>query len=90
MVGFGHIGAAIVGGIMLFNGSAAWLPTQANCIGDCDRSGGVAVNEIVTGVNIALGAADLSRCPDIDADLDRGVSVEEIVLAVEDALGGCR
>jgi hypothetical protein len=39
---------------------------SARCIGDCADSGYVSVVDIVTGVNIALGATPLSRCPAFD------------------------
>jgi hypothetical protein len=33
------------------------------CVGDCDNSGTVTVDEIITGVNIALGLLALGQCP---------------------------
>jgi hypothetical protein len=38
--------------------TATPTPTQGACVGDCDNSGDVKVNELVTGVNIALDRAE--------------------------------
>jgi hypothetical protein len=47
------------------------------------------VNELVTGVGIALGAADLSRCLALDLDGDQLISISELIRAVGSALNGC-
>ena len=46
------------------------LPTPAplSCAGDCNGDGSVAINELILGVNIALGTSPLSACAAIDAD----------------------
>ena len=64
--------------------------TPAACVGDCDGSGKVAVNELVTGVGIALGTADLDRCPSFDRNNSLRVEVNELVAAVNNSLLGCR
>lgn len=64
-------------------------PGGATCVGDCDASGAVAVNELVLGVNIALERADLSACPVFDADAGGSVGVNELVQGVNNALRGC-
>jgi hypothetical protein len=33
------------------------------CVGDCDNSGAVTVDELVKGVSIALGTLPLDQCP---------------------------
>jgi hypothetical protein len=61
---------------------------QLVCLGDCDSSGSVDVNEIITLVNIALGNADSSACPHgitAGATVDIGL----IIQAVNSALNGC-
>jgi hypothetical protein len=58
--------------------------TPAAC--DCDRDGGVAVGELVTGLNIALAAKQVADCPDADANRDGSVSVEELLLGVASAM----
>ncbi len=63
--------------------------TSAACVGDCDGSGQVTVDEIIVMVNIALGTADITQCPVADANADGQVTVDEIVTAVNAALNGC-
>src|SRR5205814_192038 len=65
-------------------------PTTARavCTGDCDDSGEVVVNELVTLVNIALGNAQPSACPHgIPSGAD--VNIALLVKAVNNALNGC-
>lgn len=64
-------------------------PTFVACVGNCDGSPEVTVNELITGVNIALGTFPLSLCPAFDADDSGGVTVVELVRAVANALFGC-
>jgi hypothetical protein len=64
-------------------------PTPVICVGDCDGSGEVTVNELITMVNIALGTAPLSACPVGDADGSGDITVNEIIKAVGVALNGC-
>ena len=59
------------------------------CIGDCDASSDVTVDEIVAGVNIALGNREFSVCPAFDRNGDVMVSVDEVIAAIANALGGC-
>ena len=63
-------------------------PTAVRCIGDCDGTGGVSVNEILILVNIALGNAPASSCPRGIASGDQA-SVASIVQAINNALDGC-
>jgi len=59
------------------------------CIGDCDGSHNVSVNELVLGVNIALAQAALTTCPAFDENDSQRVEVHELVAAVNRALHGC-
>lgn len=59
------------------------------CVGDCDANGAVAVNELVTGVNIALDRAPVTECADFDIDGSETVSVNELVSGVNALLRGC-
>jgi cysteine-rich repeat protein len=61
----------------------------AGCLGDCDDSGEVTVDELITLVNIALGTTDMAECDAGDADSDGEVTVDELVRAVHAALVGC-
>jgi hypothetical protein len=65
-------------------------PAQAQtCVGDCNGDGVVLVNEIITGVNIALDAAPISACPSFDVNGDGKVTINELIVAVNNALNGC-
>jgi hypothetical protein len=67
------------------------VPTApATCPGDCSGDGTVAINELITGVNIALGSATLDACPPFgDCNGDGSVAINELIAAVNAALGGC-
>jgi len=56
---------------------------------DCDKSGGVTIDELVIMVNIALEQQPLSACPAADADRSGTVTIQEIVLAVNNAQKDC-
>jgi len=70
-------------------GTTPAAPADAACVGDCDGGGSVSVDEIVRGVNIALGSASLTLCPAVDANNDGQVTVDEIISTVNRALLGC-
>jgi hypothetical protein len=65
------------------------VASPLSCPGDCSHDGTVSVDELVMGVSIALGTADVSSCPDIDLDGSGTVEVSEIVAAIDAALDGC-
>lgn len=65
------------------------MPTPAGCAGDCNGSGTVTVDEIVTLVNIGLGTANVSTCLAGDTDGDHLISVAEIITGVNNSLNGC-
>lgn len=67
---------------------AASAPALA-CVGDCNRDVSVTVDEVVFGVNIALGSAQLDACPAFDADGNDAVTVDELITAIGFALTGC-
>lgn len=74
--------------------SLLWLTvgpvrSAAQCAGDCDGNGGVSVNELVLGTNIALGQTEVTRCIALDRDGNAQVTVNELVEAVNAALKGC-
>jgi hypothetical protein len=60
-----------------------------SCTGDCDGDGAVAINELIAGVNIALGNQPVSSCASFDADHDGQVAINELIAAVNNALGTC-
>jgi hypothetical protein len=49
----------------------------------------VTIDELIKGVNIALGALPLEACPPFDRNEDGAVTVDELVAAVSNALYGC-
>ena len=59
------------------------------CVGDCNGDGAVAINELITGVNIALGSANVSACSSFDVNKDGSVAINELISGVNNALGGC-
>ena len=61
----------------------------AACAGDCNGDGAVAINELISGVNIALGAAPLASCAAVDGSGDGVVAINELIAAVNAALIGC-
>ena len=61
---------------------------EQQTVGDCNQDGHVTVDELVIGVNIALGELQLSACPTFDSSGDGQVTVEELTLAVNNALSG--
>jgi hypothetical protein len=76
------IGASSLAGLW----STAAYPS---CIGDCNADAAVTVDEVIAGVNIDLGVADMSTCVAFDANGDGQVTVDEITAAVSNALNGC-
>ena len=61
--------------------------TVKPCAGDCNGDGEVTVNEIITLVNIALGNAGASACPD-GIPSGGSVNIALIIQAVNNALSG--
>jgi len=61
----------------------------ATCAGDCGGDGEVTVDELVLGVNIALGSALLNQCGNFDSNNDGDVTIDELIAAVGSALNGC-
>ena len=60
----------------------------AGCIGDCDASDRVAINELIKLVNIALDKVELSACPH-GVPGDVAVNIAFLVEAVNNTLNGC-
>jgi hypothetical protein len=65
-------------------------PTNpSSCVGDCNDSQDVTVDELLSMVNIALGNADVSTCEAGDANHSTDITIDEILTAVNYALSGC-
>lgn len=69
--------------------TATATPEVSTCAGDCNGDGEVTVDEVIVGVNIALGVTAADVCPAFDPSGDGQVTVDEILLAVNRALTGC-
>jgi hypothetical protein len=59
------------------------------CTGDCNTSDDVTIDEIIQGVDIALGNATLDQCQAFDCNGNGHVTVDCIIGAVNTALFGC-
>jgi hypothetical protein len=80
--------AFLVAGL-LFALSWPQAMAQSACVGDCNNSNDVTVDELLSLVNIALGNADVSTCLPGDANHDDQITIDEILTAVGNALNGC-
>ena len=65
------------------------VPPSGGCVGDCNGDSEVAINELIVGVNIALGSAQLTQCPSFDRSGDGEVAINELIQGVNAALGSC-
>ncbi len=61
-----------------------------DCSGDCGGTAAVGLNDILTGVNIVLGAGPLAQCPTLDTDANGEIHIDELVRAVTQPPMGCR
>ena len=73
------------------NGGGVFAIEQVppSCVGDCDGTDTVAINDLITLVNIALGTAQPSACPNGGLPIGGEVDVAVIIQAVNNALNGC-
>jgi len=62
---------------------------ETACPGDCAADGAVTIEDLIKGVNIALGSQAVSTCTGMDSNGDGAVTVNELIRAVAAALGGC-
>jgi hypothetical protein len=67
-------------------GGAQCASPMPPAAGDCDGDLNVTVDELVTGVRIALNQADVSTCPRFDRNTDANVEVDELVTGVDAAV----
>lgn len=71
----------LAAGVLLAQGPA--------CVGDCNGDTAITVDEILLGVNIALGLTPMSACAPFDTDASGTLTVDELVASVDGALRGC-
>ena len=79
-------GLAITPALCLLLWGAA--PANAQCVGDCNGDGTVAINELILGVNIALGSLPVTECPEF-ANSQGNVDIAQLIKGVNNALNGC-
>lgn len=72
--------------VLLGNGDGSF---RNRCTGDCGGDGRVTVDELVRGVNLALGNPAVTACPAFDTNADGLITVNELVRGVNSALDGC-
>lgn len=60
-----------------------------DCVGDCNNSASIHISELISGVNIALGLANLRTCPQFDDDGDRQVMATEVLKGRCNSIYGC-
>jgi parallel beta-helix repeat protein len=95
VIAYGGIGGTLRSFIVLaalivagaFNARA--VSAAEACGGDCNLNGLVAVNELVTGVNISLDPGKLAACKAMDTNNSLEVEVNELVAGVNHSLQGC-
>jgi hypothetical protein len=69
--------------------SPTTTPSPPACPGDCDGDQAVTIDELVTGVNIALGTAPASQCPAFICNGEGEVTVDCLLKAINAALHDC-
>ena len=65
------------------------VPAGAACPGDCDGSGSVTINELVTLVDLGLNGTAPDTCVAGDVTGDGQITINELIAAVSSALLGC-
>ena len=63
--------------------------TAPPCVGDCDGSGQVQLDDLVTGVSVALALQPADECLGLDVDGNGAVTVDELLKAVNNAVSQC-
>jgi hypothetical protein len=86
---YGVVRDAVVGAALLAMCGVAAPAVGQTCPCDCNTDGFVRVDELVRGVNIAVGRAAATICPAADLDRSGAVAVNELVRCVGSALDGC-
>jgi len=65
------------------------LLIASSCIGDCDVSDLVTIDEVVALVNAARGRAGAGICQSGDANFDNQITLDEVVSAIHNTVAGC-
>jgi hypothetical protein len=75
--------------VMVLLGSTPAAFAAPMCVGDCDGRGTVTTDELVRGVDIALGSRPADQCQGLGGEPDGNVGVDRLLDAVGNALDGC-
>ena len=76
----------------LARSTPAPTPLPAACVGDCNGDDAVTIDELILGVNIELGNADIGSCPSLDCCGNLGSCIPGVtclIRAVGNALYSC-
>jgi len=76
------------GGEMFQDVTISVVPHGIACVGDCNRDQQVTIDELLSGVGIALGTLPPSACAAYD-HVSTPVTIDELLVAVDNALTGC-
>ena len=85
------VGNALVvaGACVALLGLTGRVARAQSCVGDCDGNGVVAINELILGVNVALGTRDISVCEAMDCQGTGMVPINCLIRAVNNDVTGC-
>jgi cysteine-rich repeat protein len=72
-----------------YGGGVFAIEQISACVGDCNDTSAVTIDELLTMVNMALGNAAVSECLAGDRNQNGAITVDEILTAVNNALNGC-
>lgn len=81
--------ALVAGAVVVLAAQVVARPAAAQCAGDCDGDDQVRIDELLTGVAIAIDGQDVGACAALDTDGDGRVVIHELLAAVGHALDGC-
>jgi hypothetical protein len=79
----------VVGPLADFLARNADLGAAIACVGDCNETGVVSIDELLRAVNIALDRLSIDQCPAIDCNGSGQVTIDCLVSSVNSALDGC-
>jgi sugar lactone lactonase YvrE len=75
--------------IVLATATLLAVPASFACTGDCDGDNTVSIDELMKGVNVALGMEGVELCPFFDRDSNDAVTVDEVLAGITADLAGC-
>jgi polyhydroxybutyrate depolymerase len=84
-----YLTSASYNALLAFSTDEGGMAPIVRCVGDCNWDSQVTIDELLRGVNIALGRLPLSACEMFDYDGSRTVTVDKVVRGVNNALNGC-